>query len=54
MVTVVLRPQTPVAALASVTVVHFPQGKPLVPGEGKGLIELFSTPWGQVVGRWSF
>lgn len=51
-VTAVLRPLTPGPASASLTVEHFPQGKPVEPGHGKGLTELFSTPWGRVVGRW--
>ena len=48
----VLRQLTPGPASASLPAGHFPQGKPVEPGEGRGLIELFSTPWGRVVGRW--
>ena len=44
----VLRPLTPGLASASLTVGHFPQGKPVEPGEGRGLIELFSTPGGRL------
>ena len=48
MATMVLRPLTPGPASASLTVGHFPQGKPVEPGEGMGLIELFSTPGGRL------